>query len=220
MPKRDHRADLENLKPFIGIGLMLVTGLGFAISVLIISMAIKSGVGVSTSNAIRYLVAAVTIYTYHKITKRPIKIPPRERFSALALGITVFMMGIGYIGATKYIPVSLAVLIFYTGPIFIVFISRFTEKESLIIIRLTALGSFSWLVSCLGGSFNGCFSYQRHFIGIYRCNRYGYFCHRQQPSNSNRRSTSGQSPRLIERHPIIFLFSLCSERHNGQYDQD
>ena len=49
------------------------------------------------------------------------------------------MMGVGYLGAIRYIPVSLAVLVFYTGPFFIFFVSRFTEKEPFTIVRLAAI---------------------------------------------------------------------------------
>jgi drug/metabolite transporter (DMT)-like permease len=130
--------DAENIKSVLGIGMVLISGLSFSASVLFASMALKSGIDLNTSNAVRYVIAAVALICYQKISKRPIKIPPMERFTALALGITVFMMGIGYLGATRYIPVSLAVLIFYTGPFLVFIISRFTEKEPFTLIRLTA----------------------------------------------------------------------------------
>jgi drug/metabolite transporter (DMT)-like permease len=53
--------------------------------------------------------------------------------------ISVFMMGIGYLGATQYIPVSLAVLIFYTHPFLVAIIARFTENEPITPIRLLAI---------------------------------------------------------------------------------
>lgn len=133
------QADPACGRSLVGIGWLLVSGLGFTISILVASAALKGGIDVHTSNALRYLSAIALLFVYQKATGKPIKIPPYERFTALALGITVFMMGIGYLGATQYIPVSLAVLIFYTGPFFIFFISRFTEKEPLTIIRLAAI---------------------------------------------------------------------------------
>jgi len=48
-------------------------------------------------------------------------------------------MGVGYLGATQYIPVSLAVLIFYTCPFYVAIISKFTENEPITITRLTAI---------------------------------------------------------------------------------
>lgn len=86
--------DPEGIRPFIGIALLLISGLAFAASMLIASTALKSGIGLMMSNALSYSVAAVMLFIYQKITKRPLIIPPQERNTALALGIPVFMMGI------------------------------------------------------------------------------------------------------------------------------
>jgi drug/metabolite transporter (DMT)-like permease len=49
------------------------------------------------------------------------------------------MMGAGYLGATQYIPISLAVLLFYTAPFLVALAARFTENEPLTGIRLIAI---------------------------------------------------------------------------------
>jgi drug/metabolite transporter (DMT)-like permease len=60
-------------------------------------------------------------------------------------------MGAGYLGATQYIPVSVAVLIFYTGPFLIIIISKFTENEPITILRFAALCvAFVGLVLIMG----------------------------------------------------------------------
>jgi len=123
----------------LGIGLLLISGLVFAIGFLFANMATKGGIDVNTSNTVRYLLATVLLWVWHKATGNPQRIMPRERYAALCLGIAVFLMGAGYLGATQYIPVSLAVLIFYTGPFFIIVISKFTENEPITIQRLIAI---------------------------------------------------------------------------------
>jgi len=147
----------NGIRTFVGIGFLLISGLGFAVNIIIAVAALRDGIDLNTSNAARYFVAAMILFVYQIITKRPIIIPPKERFTAIALGITVFMMGFGYLGATRYIPVSLAVLIFYTGPFFILIISRFTEKEPFTMIRLAAFFiAFSGLYLAMGiQTFNG-----------------------------------------------------------------
>ncbi len=107
---------MNGIRPFVGIGLLLISGLTFSVCILMAMMALKNGIDLNTSNVARYFVAAMMLFIYHKINKQSVITPKKELFTALALGITVFMMGIGYLGATRYIPVSLAVLIFYTGP--------------------------------------------------------------------------------------------------------
>ncbi len=129
---------MDGIRPFVGIGLLLIAGLAFSVGILTAMMALKNGIGLNTSNVARYFVATMMLFIYHKIKKKPVITPKKEFFTSLALGVTVFMMGIGYLGATRYIPASLAVLIFYTGPFFVFIIARFTEKEPFTIIRLIA----------------------------------------------------------------------------------
>lgn len=129
----------DRRKTFRGIGILLLSGLAFTISMLFASMAFKDGVDLNTSNAMRYGVATVFLIIYQKICGKKIGLLPRERYISLALGIPVFMMGVGYLGATQYIPISLAVLIFYTCPFFVAIISKFTENEPITITRLAAI---------------------------------------------------------------------------------
>ncbi|MDX2446520.1 MAG: DMT family transporter [Desulfobacterales bacterium] len=124
---------------FLGIGLLLISGLGFTGSLLMANMATRNGIDVNTSNAVRFFLATVLLWAWHTATGRSQKMMLRDRYAALALGVAVFLMGAGYLGATQYIPVSLAVLIFYTGPFFIIIISRFTENEPITTLRLTAI---------------------------------------------------------------------------------
>ena len=126
-------------RTFISIGLLLLSGLCFSLSTLIATMAFKDGFDLNTSNAMRYCVATVLLIIYQKARIKGIPLLPRERNVSVALGIPIFLMGVGYLGATQYIPVSLAVLIFYTCPFFVAIISRFTENEPITITRLTAI---------------------------------------------------------------------------------
>ncbi len=137
-PKSHLITEPNRTRRFISIGLLLLSGVCFSLSTLIANMAFKDGINLITSNAMRYCVATVLLIIYQKISDKKIRLLPRERSISFALGIPVFMMGIGYLGATQYIPISLAVLIFYTGPFFVVIISRFTEDEPITIMRLAA----------------------------------------------------------------------------------
>jgi drug/metabolite transporter (DMT)-like permease len=123
----------------LGIGLLLLSALGFTIAMLCANMAYRDGMDVHTTNLVRYSATVVLLFLFQKIRGRNLNLPPRERYTSLALGISVFMMGIGYLGATQYIPVSLAVLLFYTAPFLVTIIARFTENEPLTSIRLIAI---------------------------------------------------------------------------------
>jgi drug/metabolite transporter (DMT)-like permease len=129
----------RDTRTWIGVGLLLASATGFTLSLLIANMALKDGIHLHTSNAVRFIVTITLLFLFQKIAGKKIKLPPRERYISLCLGICVFMMGIGYLGATRYIPVSLAALVFYTYPFFVALVSRFTKNEQLTIIRMLAI---------------------------------------------------------------------------------
>ncbi len=60
-------AEPDRTQSFRGIGILLLSGLGFTISMLIASMAFKDGVDLNTSNAMRHCVATVILIIWQKI---------------------------------------------------------------------------------------------------------------------------------------------------------
>lgn len=124
---------------WIGFGLVLMAALGFSTNILFANLAYRDGIDIHTINAVRHFVTVILLFLFLKIRGKKMKLPPRERNVSLVLGISVFMMGIGYLGATQYIPVSLAVLIFYTHPFLVAIAARFTENEPITPIRLMAI---------------------------------------------------------------------------------
>jgi drug/metabolite transporter (DMT)-like permease len=152
-PKRENSFDAAsgNPKTWVGVGLVLMAAMGFATNILIANMAYRDGVDVHTVNAARHIVTVTLLFLFLKIRGRKLKLPPRERYAGFVLGISVFMMGVGYLGATQYIPVSVAVLIFYTHPFLVAIIARFTENEPITPIRLLAITvAFIGLVFAMG----------------------------------------------------------------------
>jgi drug/metabolite transporter (DMT)-like permease len=124
---------------WVGVGLVLLSAMVFTIGILIANMAYRDGIDVRTINAVRHSVTILLLFLFLKIRGKQLKLPPRERYTGLALGVSVFMMGAGYLGATQYIPVSVAVLIFYTSPFLVAIIVRITENEPITPLRLIAI---------------------------------------------------------------------------------
>lgn len=137
----NHQAGIQRTRKrtWMGIGLLNLSALGYAVAMLSANMAVKNGIDIHTTNAMRYTLALVFLFLFQRIRRHNAKLPPRERVISLSLGLTVFIMATGYLGATQYIPISLAVLIFYSFPLFVVVISRFTEKEPMTKMRLIAI---------------------------------------------------------------------------------
>ncbi len=138
-PANPVNAVSSNTATWVGVGLVLLSALSFATNILIANMAYRDGIDIQTINAVRHCVTVTLLLLFVKIRGKQLKLAPRERYTGLALGISVFMMGVGYLSATQYIPVSVAVLIFYTHPFLVAIIARFTENEPITPIRLMAI---------------------------------------------------------------------------------
>ena len=141
----------RDTKRWVGAGLALLAALAFSTTILMATLANRDGIDIHTINAVRHAVTVILLFLFLMIRGKQLKLPPRERYAALALGISVFMMGVGYLSATRYIPVSVAVLIFYAHPFLVAIVARFTENEPITPLRLTAITiAFIGLVFALG----------------------------------------------------------------------
>ena len=54
----------KNGSVLLGIGLLLISGLGFTSHILFAKMAIKDGIDVNTSNAVRYFFATAMLWAW------------------------------------------------------------------------------------------------------------------------------------------------------------
>jgi len=124
---------------FYGILLLLLSALCWSISLVTAFMVSREGVTVNTSNASRFLLATLVLLSYQLLRKRPLRLPLDGLGYALQLGICGFIISFAYLTATQYIPVSLAVLLFYTAPFFVALVVRFIEHRALSNRKVIAL---------------------------------------------------------------------------------
>ncbi len=73
---------MDGIRPFVGIGLLLISGLAFSVCILMAMMALKNGIDLNTSNVARYFVAAMMLFIYHKINKQSVITPKKENTEA------------------------------------------------------------------------------------------------------------------------------------------
>ena len=83
----------RDTKRWVGTGLALLAALAFSTSILMATMANRDGVDIHTINTVRHSVTAILLFLFLKIRRKQLKLPPRERYAGLSLGISVFMMG-------------------------------------------------------------------------------------------------------------------------------
>ncbi|MDJ1157390.1 EamA family transporter [Chelatococcus sp. SYSU_G07232] len=81
-------------------------------------------------------------------------VPPAERGAIAVLGLGTVVVGVAYLSAVAFIPVTVAVVIFYTFPILIVLASPFVEGTRPSAARLgLALAAFVGVVMVVGPVF-------------------------------------------------------------------
>ncbi len=138
-------------RSWVGYGLIVLSALGFSVSTVTVSMAFRDGLDINTANAVRHTIAAGLLFILMRIRGRSIRLVSRQRFAALGLGLPLFLTGFGYLGAIQYIPVSVAVLIFYTFPLMVALISRIVEQNPITFVKIVAiLSAFIGLALALG----------------------------------------------------------------------
>ncbi len=140
----------------LGIGLVVCAAFAFGVMPSFARFAYQGGIDVLTLATLRCMFPAAILLVALRAAGRPTRPAPGTLRLTVVLGITMVVASYGYLGAVRYIPVGLAVLILYTFPLMVGLISRFTEGERLTRVRLAALAvAFLGLTLAVGASFDG-----------------------------------------------------------------
>jgi len=121
-----------------GPALVVLAACGFAVQTTLARLSYELGANVITLLAVRGIVAVLALYVFFRLMGRSLRLPPRLRLVATGVGLITCIQAMGVLGAVDYIPVSLTVLIFYTYPIVVTLVTRFTEKAPLTPLKIGA----------------------------------------------------------------------------------
>jgi drug/metabolite transporter (DMT)-like permease len=135
-----------------GIGTMLALGGASAYGINIIFARMAADAGISGVSVVFYrvllmlfLVGAITL-----IARRSLIVPQGERVMVLILGLASTGVGVAYISSIAFIPVTVAVVIFYTYPILIVLLSPLIDgggrRPELLLIAFMAFTGVACVV--------------------------------------------------------------------------
>ncbi len=122
--------------PFLlGPGLVLALGSAFCYGFNVVFARIAADHGISGASLVVYRAVAMLaiLVAIALIGRRSVRVAPGERATMGVLGLASLGIGTGYLSSVAFIPVSVAVVIFYTFPVLIVLASPFVEGR-----RLTA----------------------------------------------------------------------------------
>jgi drug/metabolite transporter (DMT)-like permease len=117
-------------------------------------IAYEAGADVFTATTARFVAGLVGISLLIAIGRRALRLPSRANWGAFGLGLISTVTSLGYMGSIFFIPASLAVLVFYTFPLFVALGARWTEGEPVTRTKLAGLAvAFVGLAIALGVSF-------------------------------------------------------------------
>lgn len=126
---------------WLGIGLAIVGASGFACSVVLARMSYDHGTNAMTIMSVRFALLAVLMWLWSQWRGETRRIGAKLLLGCLAISVTYFV-GIGaYLSSVAYLPVSLAVLIFYTFPILTALMSAALDRRWPRALELLALAA-------------------------------------------------------------------------------
>lgn len=103
--------------PLFGLSLALLCGISFACNSALAKIAFEEGSDPLTIITLRTTFAALVVALVVVLWPPKVRLTRRQRLWALALGVNVAIYSYGLLSAIEYIPVALAVIIFYTYPL-------------------------------------------------------------------------------------------------------
>lgn len=111
--------------------------------------------GVPTVESVLYRTTLLVIVfsMIAALQKQALRVPQPAKASFTAQAIATLLVSLGYIGSIQFIPVGLAVIIFYVFPVLIMIAAPMVEGQNPGIVRiLIALFAFAGLVIAIGPS--------------------------------------------------------------------
>jgi len=148
---------------YLGVLLVFMSAVCFGLIPVFAKYAYAGGANVTTLLLLRFTIATLIFCLYIFIKFKKVELSRSNLLSLFLLGGVLYTLQANcYFASVKYIPASLAVLLFYAYPIFVVLLSLLVEKEMLTRQILSAMAlSIIGLTMVLGTSFG-----QINILGI------------------------------------------------------
>ena len=156
MPPDTAAPAVRDRHPLLGIALLASATLLFSTHTNLARLSYDYGVETLTILAARSIAALPLAYLWLRWQRQPAFLPRRALPMLAITGGAFTMQSLCYLNAIHYIPVSLAVLLFYLFPIMVIFIARALGQERLTTIRIAgAVVAFAGLALALNVRGNG-----------------------------------------------------------------
>ncbi|SHK40351.1 Threonine/homoserine efflux transporter RhtA [Desulforamulus aeronauticus DSM 10349] len=117
---------------YLGVLLVFLSAAGFGLIPIFALYAYGGGASVTTLLFGRFALAAIFFLSYLLYKERKISVQRSQlKYLFLMGGVIYTLQSYLYLSSVKYIPASLAVLVFYIYPVFVAVLSSFLDKEEL-----------------------------------------------------------------------------------------
>lgn len=102
---------------WVGVPLALASAVAFALANTCARLAYQGGGNPPTVAAVRFVLPTIVLVMWLRAGDVPIALPPRSRWTALALGVVTAIHSWAVLTAISTIPLALAILVFYLFPL-------------------------------------------------------------------------------------------------------
>jgi len=120
---------MTDARPLFGLGICLLSALSFASNSTLSVFAYRDGADAVSVGTFRFVVVCLALFVYLKAFGIPMRLPPRQRNWALALGLLAAVQSGCLLTAMQYIDVGLAILTLYLHPLLVGVIVALTGHE-------------------------------------------------------------------------------------------
>ena len=149
---------MSRINSLLGVVLAITAAVSFAANTTLARIAYDGGSNVMTYLTVRTILAGFVVLALLMLSRGPLKLPLRQRLAAFAIGFVLALYSFAMMSSIKFIPVALAVLIFYTYPLLTTLYLWLSGRERPTWVSGAALVfAFAGLVLALdigGGSLN------------------------------------------------------------------
>jgi drug/metabolite transporter (DMT)-like permease len=128
-----------------GIVMALAGAFFYGFNISFAALAAQAGVSGPVLVAYRIMMMLAMAVAAHALLRTRFHIPPKERTGVALIGLTSIGVGVGYLSAVAFIPVTVAAVIVYTFPILIVIATPFVDGR-----RLTPTMIFVTILAFIG----------------------------------------------------------------------
>jgi drug/metabolite transporter (DMT)-like permease len=114
-----------------GVAAALASAAGYGLNAVTAQMAAQVGATGALLVFYRVFLMLAVVLAAVMILRQPLRVAPGERGALLVFGLTSSVIGTAYLSSVAFLPVSVAVVVFYLFPVFIILAEPFVERRPL-----------------------------------------------------------------------------------------